>query len=47
MTVFHSRDALASLGIMRKEFPKVPNNTSFCWVAGVQGSSADTAIDQP
>ena len=46
-SVFISRDALASLGIIRKEFPKVPNNISFGWVAGVQGSSADTAIDQP
>ena len=46
-SVFISRDALASLGIIRKEFPKVPNNASLGWVAGVQGSSADTAIDQP
>ena len=45
-SVFISRDALASLGIIRKEFPKVPNNASLVWVAGVQGSS-DTAIDQP
>ena len=45
-SVFISREALSNLGISRKEFPKVPSNSSFGWVAGVQGSSADTAIDQ-
>ena len=46
-TNFVSRDALANLGVIRNEFPKVPSSSSFGWVAGVQGSSADTSIEQP
>ena len=46
-SVFISRDALSNLGIISKEFPKVHSSMSLGWVAGVQGSSADTAIEQP
>ena len=46
-SVFISRDALSNLGIISKELPKVHSSTSLGWVAGVQGSSADTAIEQP
>jgi hypothetical protein len=45
-SVFISRDALSNLGIIGKEFPKVHSSMSLSWVAGVQGSSADTAIEQ-
>ena len=47
LSLFISRDALSNLGIISKEFPKVHSNMSLGWVARVQGSSADTAIEQP
>ena len=46
-STFVSRDALANLGVIRNEFPKVPSSSSFGWVAGVQGSRTDTTIEQP
>ena len=46
-SVFVSRDALSNLGIVSREFLKVESNMSLGWVAGVQGSCADTTIDQP
>jgi hypothetical protein len=43
-SVFVSRDALSNLGIVIREFPKVDTSMSLGWV---QGSSEDTAIEQP
>ena len=46
-SVFLSKDALSNMGIIPKDFPRVKMDTSFGWVAGVQGTSADTAIEKP
>ena len=46
-TIFLSQDALAGLGVINKEFPQVQSSLIKGWVAGVQGSNVDTAIDQP
>ena len=46
-SVFLSKDALSDMGIITKDFPRVKVNTSHGWVAGVQGTSADTAIEKP
>ena len=46
-SVFLSKDALCNMNIIPSNFPRVKADTSFGWVAGVQGTSADTAIEKP
>ena len=47
LSVYLSQDALEGLGAISKEFPQVRSSEDTGWVAGLQGSNADTAIDQP
>jgi hypothetical protein len=45
--MFVSRDALVDLGSISTHFPCIPCPTSYGFVTGIQGSSADTVVEEP